>query len=135
MSVVELGGACASAQAIGLTGKEWALLRHARWADTLGFYLELRRTFPAEYDTGSCFHLPARELAAAAFLPGHKDRKLYLRLTQELIRIGLLERVKRAGFQADRRRAPAAFLFKRESVSSTPNTVLFLSDFQERRRR
>ena len=133
MSIVELARTRASAQAIGIAGKEWTILRQARWADTLVFYLELRRTFPAEYDTGTCFHLPARELAAAAFLSGHKDRKLYLRLTQELIRIGLLERVKKAGFTAQRRRTPAAFVFKR--LDRTGSTVVFLSDFQERRRR
>lgn len=133
MSVVELGRARASAEAVGITDKEWTVLRQARWAHALVFYVELRRTFAAEHDTRRCFHLPAHELATMPFLPGHRDRKLYLRLTQELVRLGLLERVTKAGFCADGNRTAAAYTFIKPDRRSS--TVVFFSDFQDRRRR
>jgi hypothetical protein len=113
MSVIELCGLRSSAEAIGISGAEWATLRRAGHPDTLRFYLELRRALVHEYTDRQPFHLPARQLAAQAFIPHRRDRKLYLRLTAELLGLGLITRVRKAGFSPEGRRKPAAFMFTR----------------------
>ena len=129
MSVAELSHMRSSAQAIGISEREWATLRQARLADTLRFFVELRRALFSEYESGTAFHLPSRELAAQAFLPGRTDHKLYLRLTQELIRLGLVVRIKPAGFSAEGRRTPASFLFT-AGGDSKQRTVVFLTQYR-----
>ena len=59
--------------------REWKAFDAAKLADGLAFYLKLRSALPAEYAEQKLFSLPATTLAAEEFLPGHRDRKLYLR--------------------------------------------------------
>ena len=129
MSVVELGRLRSSAEAIGISETEWVALRRARHPDALGFYLELRRALAVEYSERCLFHLPASQLAEQGFLPHRRDRKLYMRLIAELLRLGLVERVKKARFSAEGRRIAATFTFTRPAASPT-NGVVFLAHYR-----
>jgi hypothetical protein len=130
MSVIELGYLHTSARTIGISDAEWAVFRNAKHSDALAFYLALRRSLTIEYETRRPFHLPARHLAAQAFLPQRRDRKLYMRLRDELIRLGLIECVRKAGFSAQGRRTAAAFMFT-TALHSPSDTVVFLTSYRK----
>src|SRR5262249_36146013 len=104
MSVARAAAMRTAADEVGISEAELVLLRQAKLSDATAFYVELRRALRAEFDDGKPFMLPATKLARENFLPERRDRKLYLRLTHELVRLGLIERVKAAGFAADGRR-------------------------------
>ena len=125
MSVHAAAALRASADQSGVSDFEWALLAHARCADTRVFYIEMRRSLDDEYRTGALFTLPANDLATAEFLPGRKDRKLYMKMTRELVELGLVVVTKNVGYTADGRRHARWFMFRREKM---PNNVVFLSD-------
>jgi hypothetical protein len=130
MSVVEFGRFRSSAQAVGISEAEWAVLRRAGHPDVLCFYLELRRSLALEYAERRPFHLPARWLAEQGFLPHRRDRKLYMRLTAELLDVGLIERVKKAGFSADGHRLPATFMFTGRAAGPADG-VVFLAHYRK----
>lgn len=102
---------------------EWLAFRPAGHPHALSFYLTLRRSREGEYEKGRPFYLPANQMAAQGLLEGHRDRKLYLRLTSELVRIGLIERVKEAAFTHDGRRKPAQFMFTSRPTQRSDNLV------------
>ena len=125
MSVHAAAALRSSAEESGVTDFEWATLAKARCSDTRVFYIEMRRSLDEQYQAGVPFTLPANDLAAAEFLPGRKDRKLYLKMTRELVDLGLVVVMKNSGYTADGRRHARWYMFKREK---TPNNVVFLSD-------
>lgn len=91
-----------------------AALSRARYRGTSSFYFKLRLAHQSAYLEGTTFPLPANDLARREFVAGRRDRKYYLRATGELLTLGLLIHVKRAGYDAtQRRRAPALFKFGR----------------------
>ena len=115
------------ADELGISESEFASLRQATLSDATAFYIELRRALGPEFNDGKPFQLPARKLASQKFLPGRRDRKIYMRLTDELIRLGLLERVRPTGFAADGRRAPALFMFTARTTARSDNVVFLTS--------
>ena len=86
MSVTRIALIRERADELGISQLEWASFGHAKHSDAPAFYVELRRALAPEYEQRTVFKLPANELAAQQFLPGRRDRKHYLRLTDELIR-------------------------------------------------
>jgi hypothetical protein len=123
MSVAEVADLRAHGDALEVSPMEWVTFRRARHSGALAFYIELRRALRPEYEHGRPFHLQARKLAHAKFLPGRRDRKLYMRLVAELARLGLIECVKPAGFAADGRRVGALFMFASRRIERTDNIV------------
>jgi hypothetical protein len=114
------------ANMLRISDAEWQAFERATMADALAFYVRLRSLYGASGMAPFC--LPANELAASQLLPGRRDRKLYLRLTQELIQLGLIRRIRPAGFTSDHgryRKLPAAFVFAMlpEPPSSATNVV------------
>jgi hypothetical protein len=129
MSTTKVAHLRERAGVLEITKAEWQAFEDASRSDALAFYLQLRSALRLEHVEAKPFSLPATELAAEEFLPGRRDRKLYLLLTKELIRLGLIERVKPAGFAVDGRRVPAVFMFKSRRSSSTTGSqskVIFL---------
>jgi hypothetical protein len=124
MSIAQAAQIRAKAAALEISAAQWKAFDAARLSHALSFYVELRSALRREYEDGGLFHLPANELAAQEFLPGHHDRKLYLRLTRELVRLGLVERVRPAGFAAGGRRAAAAFRFRMTTTAAGSNVVV-----------
>jgi hypothetical protein len=116
-----------AADEVGISEAELVLLRQAKLSDATAFYVELRRALRAEFDDGKPFMLPATKLARENFLPERRDRKLYLRLTHELVRLGLIERVKAAGFAADGGRVGALFMFTARTTARSDNVVFLAS--------
>jgi hypothetical protein len=131
MSIAEAAGLRAVADELGISETELASLRQAKLSDTTAFYLGLRCALCSEFDDGKPFHLPARKLASHSFLPGRRDRKLYMRLTNELVRLGLIERVEVAGFAADGRRVGALFMFTPRPTTRSGN-IVFLAAHRRR---
>jgi len=123
MSAAKVAVMRTAADELGISESEWRSFRLAKHPDALPFYVELRRTLDFEYEEGKPFYLPANDLAAKEFLSGRRDRKLYMKLTNEIVRLGLIERVKDAGFTADGRRAPAQFMFTSRSIPRSDNLV------------
>jgi hypothetical protein len=128
MNVIEFGRLQSSAKSIGISHAEWAALRLAAHPETLRFYLELRRSLASEYADRRPFQLPARQLAEGVFLPNRRDRKLYMRLTAELVKIGLIERAQKPGFSVEGRRTPATFMFSWPQARPG-GAVVFLADY------
>jgi hypothetical protein len=112
-----------TADELGISELEWRSFRSAQHSDALAFYVELRLALRDEYENGKPFYLPANQLAAQELLPGRHDRKHYLRLICELVRLNLIERVKVAGFTADGRREPAQFMFTSKAARRADNLV------------
>jgi hypothetical protein len=131
MSVTRIALIRERADELGISQLEWASFSHAKHSDAPAFYVELRRALAQEYEQRTVFKLPANELAAQQFLPGRRNRKHYLRLTDELIRLGLIARVKKSGFAADGRRTAALFMFKTLGAD-TVSSVVFLADHLRR---
>jgi hypothetical protein len=123
MSVAKVADLRAHGDALEISPTEWVTFRRARHSDALAFYIELRRALRPEYERAKPFHLPARKLAGDRFLPGRRDRKLYMNLTRELVRLGLIECVKGAGFAADGRRVGALFMFTSRRTEWADNIV------------
>ena len=112
---------------IDLTVAEWGALRRARHSDIRVFYVELRRALVPEYRTRLPFTLPCRELAERTFLPGRRDRKLYARLWDEMIRVGLIHAVAPSTLNGQGKRAPAIFVF---GASNQKCQVVNLADYR-----
>ena len=129
MNVIELGRLRSSTGAVGISDADWAALRRTGHPDALRFYLELRRTLAFEYADRRPFHLPARQLAEQGFLPHRRDRKLYLRLTAELLNLGVIERVKKAGFSTEGFRMPATYMFTSPAAGAADG-VVFLAHYR-----
>ena len=123
MSIAKIAALRTAADGLGISETEWRLFRLAKCPDALPFYIELRRALRLEYEEGRPFYLPANDLAAKELLTGRCDRKLYIKLTNEVVRLGLIERVKVAGFTADGRRVPAQFMFSSHSIPRSDNLV------------
>lgn len=123
MSTANIAALRTAADELGISDSEWRVFRLANHADALAFYIELRRVHRLEYEEGRPFYLPANDLAAKELLAGRCDRKLYMKLTNEVVRLGLIERVKVAGFTADGRRVPAQFMFSSHSIPRSDNLV------------
>jgi hypothetical protein len=126
MSIRKTAALRACADELGISEAEWQTCRAAKPPEALAFYVELRRALRAEYEGGVPFYLPANDLALRQFLPGRRDRKFYMKLIGELLKLTLLERVKAAGFGTDGRREPARFMFTTRSAQDAGN-VVFLS--------
>lgn len=123
MSTAKIADLRTAADELGISDNEWRLFRLAHYPDALAFYVELRRSLRLEYEERRPFCLPAKDLAAKEFLAGRTDRKLYMKLTDEVMRLGLIERVKAAGFTDDGLRAPAQFMFTSHSIPHSDNLV------------
>jgi hypothetical protein len=123
MSIAEVAAMRSVADAFGITPDEWSAFKHAKRDAALAFYVELRGRLEDEYRLGLPFTLPAKELAAREFLLGRRDRKLYMRLRDELIRLGLIVRVAHPGFTAEGRRRAGLFLFNSSMTRETSNVV------------
>ena len=123
MSIAKIAALRTAADELGISDAEWRSFRLAQHPDALAFYVELRRSLRLEYEEGKPFYLPANDLAAKEFLPSRCDRKLYMKLTNEVVRLGLIERVKVAEFTADGRRVPAQFMFSSHSIPRSDNLV------------
>jgi hypothetical protein len=131
MSIAKAAAMRSAADKLGISERELVSLRRAQLSDATAFYVELRSALRPEFDDGKPFHLPARKLASREFLPGRRDRKIYMRLTAELTRLGLIERVKIAGFATDGRRAGALFMFTARPTSR-PDNIVFLAAYRRR---
>jgi hypothetical protein len=114
-----------------LTEEERAVFRFSIQSKALAFYEELRRELDEEYTEGQMFSLPAKLMAKRELLAGHRNEKLYLRLTTELIRLGLIVKVLPAGFRSDKSRRPALYVFSHGSMRN--EEVLSLSRSIQRR--
>jgi hypothetical protein len=135
MSAVKVALLRERGRRLEISKAEWQAFDNAKLADALAFYLQLRGALRSEYAEARPFNLPATKLAAEEFLPGHRDRKLYLRLTSELARLDLIERVKAAGFAADGQRVAAAFMFKscRSPTRTTSGSKIVFLDHHRNR--
>lgn len=109
--------------ALQITRSEWQAFEDAKLADALTFYIQLRAALTLQYVDCIPFSLPATKLAEDEFLPGRRDRKLYLRLTMELMRLGVIEKVRPAGFAPGGRRAAALFMFTKRHASGAQAAV------------
>lgn len=135
MNIAEVAALRERAGVLEISQAEWQAFDRARLSDALAFYLQLRSALRQEWTEQRPFSLPATKLAAEEFLPQRRDRKLYLRLTKELIRLGLIERVMVAGFSNGRRTA-ALFMFKACRLPTTTirsqSKILFLDHHRRR---
>jgi hypothetical protein len=127
MSVTKVAEMRAIADEFSITPGQWEAFRDARHSAAIAFYVELRRALVDEYRTGAPFTLPAKDLAAQQFLPGRRDRKLYMKLRDELVRLGLIVRVAHAGFTADGRRSAGLFMFLPGQGHKSSNVVFLAS--------
>jgi hypothetical protein len=127
MSVAEIARVRSSAEAAGITADEWSTFKDARHSAALAFYITLRQSLANEYRSGKFFELSPHALAGAAFLPGRRDRKIYMRLRDELLRLGLLERVRAAGFYSGVRMLPALYRFSPGAPKQSGNVVSLLA--------
>ena len=115
MTVAEVARLRVFAADLGVEAEQLARLNKARHPAALAFYLELRRSLAAEYVERRPFSLPATILARRKFMPGRRDRKWYLRMTGELLGLGLIVRIEPA---ANGRPAQYIFMRRRRNSSS-----------------
>jgi hypothetical protein len=111
MSVIDASDLRAYGREVGICRTEELLFLATRKAKTLAFYTRLRHAMRGEYDDDEPFYMCADDLAQERLLPGHDDRKLYLRLIAELLRLGVIIKIANEGFDYDRRRVPATYKF------------------------
>lgn len=116
----------------GVTDGEWANFRMACHPEARAFYVSLRKALSLEFAQGRPFYLPSREMAERQFITGRRDRKFYLQMTNELKRLGLIERVKGASFAEDGSRSPALWMFTNRI--KRPDNLVFLAAHRTHRR-
>jgi hypothetical protein len=119
MTIAEIAQLRSLAADFSIEADQSARLIKARHRGAFAFYVELRRSFTDEYPENRPFSLPATILARQSFVPGRRDRKWYLRMTKELLRLDLILRIERA---ANRR--PAKYVFVKHRVNEESNNVI-----------
>ena len=122
MTVAQIAHLRILAADLGIDADQSARLIKARHPAAFAFYVELRRSLAAEYAENRPFYLPATILAGQKFMPGRQDRKWYLRVTRELLELGLILRIERAA-----RRRPAKYVFVKRHLNSASNNVISLA--------
>jgi hypothetical protein len=111
------------AATFAITEAERKLFRFVDHPEALNFYIALRSALALEHAAGAAFYLPADVLAQRQFFPGRIDRKFYLKMTRELIRLALIERVKPSHFDENGKRRPAVYMFADRPQARADNVV------------
>ena len=104
-----------NAYGVVIAADEESTLQAANENQTIPFYVVLRQRLLIEYAEKRAFALSARQLAAAEFLCGARDRKVYLRLIKDLLSLGLLVVVRYGGIDLEGRFTPRLYVFTSQS--------------------
>jgi hypothetical protein len=133
MTVARAAEIFAKADALGLDVSQRHVFRSAQHDKAFAFYLALRSALADEFVSGRPFFLPAVDLANEGFLRGHHDRKLYMKLTHELMRLGVVMKIAPSQFTCDGKRIPARYIFAKRAGRSDECEVISLDARRQKR--